>query len=62
VDQPEVARRRIALDRVAQRQVGARGSGERALVGDRQCRVAERDRPLDQFLRMRGAAQETRSC
>ena len=58
VDQPEVARRRIALDRVAQRQVGARAARERALVGDGQRRVAERDRPLDQFLGVRGAAQE----
>ena len=58
VDQLEVARCRVAFDRLAQRQVGARGTGERAFVGDGERRVAERDRPLDQFLGVRGAAQE----
>ena len=40
------------------RQVGAHCAGHRALVGDRERRIAERMRALDQFIRVRGAAQE----
>ena len=36
----------------------AHDAGERAFVGDRQRRIAERLRALDQLFGMRGAAQE----
>ena len=38
--------------------VGAHDAGQRALVGDRQRAVAQRLRPRDQLLGVRGAAQE----
>ena len=58
VDQPERTRRFVLLARLGERQVCAHRTGERTLVGEREPRVFERERALDQFLRMRRAAQE----
>ena len=44
--------------RSRRRDVRAHDAGDRAFVGDRERRVAERARALDEFLRVRGAAQE----
>ncbi len=58
VDQPERACRFVSFARLGERQVRAHRTRERTLVGERQSRVFERERALDQFLRMRRAAQE----
>ena len=58
VDQTERARRFVSFARLGERQMRAHRTGERTLVGERQSRVLERERALDQFLRMRRASQE----
>ena len=54
-DEAEVAGALLVL---AQEHMRAHDSGERIAVGDAEAGKAERDRLRDQFLRMRGAAQE----
>src|SRR5690606_23091924 len=60
---PDVAQRELGADQQRQAagarlQMGAHDSGERAFVGDRERRIAERLRPVDEFFGMGGAAQE----
>ncbi len=43
---------------LAGREMGAHGARDRALVGDGQCRITELGGTLDEFLGVRGAAQE----
>jgi hypothetical protein len=50
-------RQQLQSDRLG-RHVGAHDAGERAFIGDCQRRVAEFGGLRDQFLRVRGAAQE----
>ncbi len=63
-DQPQTVREReLAADdqreaAVARRGMGAHDAGQRAFVGQRECGVAELPRAPDEFVRMRGTAQE----